>query len=102
MFFTSVAMWWPICGPSKRIPPSKYGPQMLYILAIMLGQTPIFAVLTFSKEVLYDTYFYAERVMNLSPLEDQKTGGVLMKLANMIVSVSVLSSIFYRWSKEQK
>ena len=21
MFFTSVAMWWPICGPSKRIPP---------------------------------------------------------------------------------
>jgi putative membrane protein len=80
----------------------KFGPQMLYILALMLGQTPIFAILTFSKDVLYDTYFYAERVMNLSPLEDQKTGGVLMKLANMIVSVSVLSSIFYRWSKEQK
>jgi hypothetical protein len=40
--------------------------------------------------------------MNISPLEDQKTGGVLMKLANMFVSVSVLSSIFYRWSKEQK
>lgn len=102
MFFTSVAMWWPICGPSKRIPPVRYGPQMLYVLAIMLGQTPIFAILTFSKDVLYDTYFYAERVMNISPLEDQKTGGVLMKLANMIVSVSVLSSIFYRWSKEQK
>lgn len=102
MFFTSVAMWWPICGPSKRIPPTQYGPQMLYILAIMLGQTPIFAILTFSKDVLYDTYFYAERVMNLSPLEDQKTGGVLMKLANMVVSVSVLSSVFYRWSKEQE
>ena len=102
MFFTSVAMWWPICGPSKRIPPIRYGPQMLYVLAIMLGQTPIFAVLTFFKDVLYDTYFYAERILNLSPLEDQKTGGVLMKLANMVVSVSVLSSIFYRWSKEQK
>jgi putative membrane protein len=102
MFFTSVAMWWPICGPSKRLPPTQYGPQMLYILAIMLGQTPIFAILTFSKDVLYDTYFYAERVMNLSPLEDQKTGGVLMKLANMVVSVSVLSSVFYRWSKEQE
>ena len=102
MFFTSVAMWWPICGPSKRIPPARYGPQMLYILAIMLGQTPIFAILTFSKDVLYDTYFYAERIMEMSPLEDQNTGGVLMKLANMIVSVWVLSSIFYRWSKEQK
>jgi putative membrane protein len=41
MFFTSVAMWWPICGPSKRLPPLRYGPQMLYILALMLGQTPI-------------------------------------------------------------
>ena len=54
---------------------------MLYILALMLGQTPIFAFLT--TRMFYDTYFYAERIINLSPLEDQKTGGVLMKLANM-------------------
>ncbi|MEC8419876.1 MAG: cytochrome c oxidase assembly protein [Verrucomicrobiota bacterium] len=99
MYFSSIAMWWPICGPSKRVAPMRFGPQMLYVLALMLGQTPIFAFLTFSKDVLYDTYFYAERIINLSPLEDQKTGGVLMKLANMAVSVGVLSSIFYRWSK---
>lgn len=100
MYFSSIAMWWPVCGPSKRVPPLRYGPQMLYILALMLGQTPIFAILTFSKDVLYDTYFYAERIIDLSPLEDQKTGGVLMKLANMAVSVGVLSSIFYRWSTQ--
>ena len=75
---------------------------MLYALALMLGQTPIFATLTFSEEVLYETYFYAERIMNLSPLEDQRTGGVLMKLANMAVSVGVLASIFHRWSSRQK
>ncbi len=79
----------------------RFGPQMLYVLGLMLGQTPIFAFLTFSEEVLYDTYFYAERIMNLSPLEDQRAGGVLMKLANMAVSLGVLSSIFYRWSKQQ-
>ena len=101
MLFTSVLMWWPLCSKSKVCPPLSFGPQMLYVLALMLGQTPIFAILTFSKEVLYDTYFYAERIINLSPLEDQKTGGVLMKLANMIVSVAVLSSIFFRWSKKQ-
>jgi putative membrane protein len=102
MFFTSVAMWWPICGPSKRITPIRFGPQMLYVLALMLGQTPIFAVLTFSEDVLYETYFYAERIINLSPIEDQKAGGVLMKLANMAVSVGVLSSVFYRWTKQQE
>lgn len=102
MFFASVLMWWPICSESKRVPAISYGPQMLYVLALMLGQTPIFAILTFSKDVLYDTYFYAERIIEISPLEDQKAGGVLMKLANMAVSLGVLSSVFYRWSKQQK
>jgi len=101
MFFVSLLMWWPICAPSKRVPSMAFGPQMLYILALMLGQTPIFAILTFSKDILYDTYFYAERVMELTPLEDQKAGGVLMKVANMAVSVGVLASIFYRWTKNQ-
>ena len=101
MFFTSILMWWPLCSRSKLIPALPFGLQILYILALMLGQTPIFAILTFSKEVLYDTYFYAERIMDISPLEDQKTGGVLMKLANMVVSVGVISSAFYRWSKKQ-
>lgn len=101
MFFVSFLMWVPICSESKRIPQMRFGPQMLYVLGLMLGQTPIFAFLTFSEEVLYDTYFYAERIMNLSPLEDQRAGGVLMKLANMAVSLGVLSSIFYRWSKQQ-
>lgn len=99
MFLTSYAMWWPIASPSTRVPPIRFGPQMLYILALMLGQTPIFAFLTFSEEVFYDTYFYAERIMSLSPLEDQKAGGVLMKITNMAVSVGVLASIFFRWSK---
>ena len=101
MFFVSLLMWWPICAPSDRLPSIRFGPQMLYILALMLGQTPIFAILTFSKDVLYDTYFYAERIMELTPIEDQKAGGVLMKLANMAVSVGVLASIFYRWTKSQ-
>ena len=101
MFFVSLLMWWPICAPSDRLSSIRFGPQMLYILALMLGQTPIFAILTFSKDVLYDTYFYAERIMELTPIEDQKAGGVLMKLANMAVSVGVLASIFYRWTKSQ-
>ena len=75
-------------------------PKCFTFLALMLGQTPIFAILTFSKDVLYDTYFYAERIMELNPDRGSKAGGVLMKIANMAVSVGVLASIFYRWTKE--
>ena len=88
------------CGVYLRIVQTialvRYGPQMLYACSCSakhLSLPPFF-----SEEVLYETYFYAERIMNLSPLEDQRTGGVLMKLANMAVSVGVLASIFQRWS----
>ena len=39
--------------------------------------------------------------MDLSPLENQKAGGVLMKVVNMAVSIGVLGSVFYRWSKQK-
>ena len=45
MFFTSILMWWPLCSRSKFIPALPFGSQMLYVLALMLGQTPIFAFL---------------------------------------------------------
>ena len=45
--------------------------------------------------------FMPNESWNLLHLEDQKAGGVLMKVANMAVSVGVLASIFYRWTKNQ-
>ena len=64
-----------------------------YVLALMLGQTPILLFSPF-QGCFVRHLFLRRRIINLNPLEDQKTGGVLMKLA---VSVGVLSSIL-RWS----
>jgi putative membrane protein len=66
----------------------------------MVGQTPLFAFLTFSSDVFYPTYAYAPRIIDLSPLQDQVLGGVVMKLANMFVSLAIMSVAFYKWSLE--
>ncbi len=97
MFLPALWMWWPILGPSKRIPPMAYGLRMLYIFVLMVGQLPVFAFLTLSDEVLYPTYAYAARITELSPLQDQILGGVVMKVSNMVVSITVLSISFYCW-----
>jgi putative membrane protein len=102
MLFVSLQMWWCIVGPSRLVPPLSYGGQIVFVFLLMVGQTPLFAFLTFSSDVFYPTYAYAPRVIDLSPLQDQVLGGVAMKLANMFVSLGIMSVAFYKWAQESK
>lgn len=102
MLFVSLQMWWCILGPSKKVPALGYGGQIIFVFLLMVGQTPLFAFLTFSSDVFYQTYAYAPRVIDLSPLQDQVLGGVAMKLANMFVSLGIMSVAFYKWAQESK
>ncbi|MEZ5277569.1 MAG: cytochrome c oxidase assembly protein [Opitutaceae bacterium] len=96
-FLSAILMWWPIASPSRELPPLPYGGQILYIFAVGLVQVPLCAFLTFSKEILYPTYAYAPRLMDLTPLEDQVLGGLIMTVGTMIAKLSVLTWAFYRW-----
>jgi len=102
MLFVSLQMWWCILGPSDHLPPLGYGGQIVFVFLLMVGQTPLFAFLTFSSDVFYPTYAYAPRVVELSPIQDQVLGGVTMKLANMFVSLGIMSVAFYKWAQESK
>jgi putative membrane protein len=102
MLFVSMQMWWCILGPSKQVPALKYGAQIVFVFLLMVGQTPLFAFLSFSSDVFYPTYSYAPRVIDLSPLQDQVLGGVAMKLANMFVSLGIMSVAFYKWAQESE
>lgn len=96
-FLSAIVMWWPIASPSKELPPLPYGAQIIYIFFVGLLQVPLCGFLTFSKEILYPTYAYAPRLMNLTPLEDQVLGGLIMTVGTMVAKLAVLSYAFYRW-----
>lgn len=100
MFIPAVMMWWPIISPSKLVPPISYGPRMLYLFLLMVGQLPVFGFLTLSETVLYPTYEWAPRVVDLSPLQDQILGGLIMKVTNMGVSLTLLAWCFYAWYRQ--
>lgn len=97
IFIPGMMMWWPLISPSTRIPPINYGPRMLYLFLLMVGQLPVFGFLTLSEQVLYPTYEFAPRVTSLSPLQDQILGGLIMKVTNMGVSLGLLCWVFYAW-----
>lgn len=102
MYGASVLMLWVLLGNSQRAPAAGYGIQILYIFVLMVAQIPLFAILTFSTEVLYPTYELAPRVFDLEPLPDQVLGGLIMKVSNMLLSLGFIGRAFYRWGQESE
>lgn len=99
MFFTGALFyWWPVLSPSREFPRCAYGVQMLYLIGVVIGMTPVFAFIAFSSDVLYPTYEYAPRLFpGFGPAEDQLMGAVIMKAGGMAVTFIVFIIAFYRW-----
>lgn len=98
MFFgAALFYWWPLLSPSREFPPTSYAWQMLYLLAVEIGLTPLFAYITFSRDILYPTYEYAPRLTWLTPADDQLLAGSMMKLVGFAVAMTAFGVAFYRW-----
>jgi putative membrane protein len=99
MFFgASLFYWWPVLSPSRELPRLPYGAQMLYLVAVVIAMTPVFAFIAFSSDILYPTYEYAPRLFpGFDPAQDQLMGAVIMKAGGMIVTFIVFIVAFYRW-----
>jgi putative membrane protein len=104
MFFgCALFYWWPVLSPSPHLPRIGYGAQMIYLLAVTIGMTPLFFLLAFSDNVLYPTYEYAPRIIaNFSPEQDQLLGAAIMKLGGLCVTLTALIIAFYRWYQESE
>ncbi len=100
MFFGAALLyWWPLLSPSKEFPPASFAGQMLYLLAVEIGMTPLFAYITFSHDILYATYEYAPRITPMDPAEDQLLAGSMMKLIGFSVAMCAFGVCFYRWHR---
>jgi len=102
MYGTSVLMLWPVMNRSQKSPQMNYGLQILYIFVLMVAQIPLFGILTFSTEILYVPYELAPRISSLDPMSDQVLGGLLMKVANMVISLFLMGRAFILWNGIQE
>jgi putative membrane protein len=97
MFGAALLFWWPLCSPVPELPRASYAGRMIYLVAVIIGMTPVFAYITFSPDVLYPTYEFAPRITNLTAAADQLLAGVMMKLGGMAVALIAFGASFYRW-----
>lgn len=98
---SALLFWWPILSPLPEVPRMHPGQQMLYAVAMMIVQTPVFFYLTFLQEPHYPTYINAIRIVSLTPFEDQQLGGILMKINTMIVAFWLFGAAFWTWYRSE-
>lgn len=102
-FASALLLWWPLFSPSREFPPIRLPMQMVYLVAIAILATPLFAYLAFSKDILYPTYEYAPRLIpDFSPAQDQLLGAAIMKLGGMFVGFLAMIWVFFRWYRESE
>ncbi|KXU34492.1 hypothetical protein AXK11_08355 [Cephaloticoccus primus] len=105
MFFASALLfWWPQLSPSQVVVPrSRYPVQILYHLGVLIGMMPVYAYVTFSKEILYPTYAFAPRIIpSFDPAQDQLLAGTMMQLVSAMVAVAAGGVAFYKWYQKEE
>ena len=87
--------WWPIASSSRGLPALPYAAQILYLFAFGIPMTIVAAMITGAEQVLYPS---ARNVGGLTPLEDQRLGGILMWVPAAIVPLAAFTAVFFRWA----
>lgn len=94
----AVIMWWPLLSPLPELPRLSYPGQMLYSFLMTLPMTVISIFIVYADHVLYPAYASAPRLWGLSPLEDQRLGGLIMWIPGGLFFYAITSLIFFKWA----
>ena len=111
-------MWMPVLSPIPELQRLSDLQKLAYIFANSVLITPACALIMFAGAPLYETYvngpsllcapFFSAPIdkamfaVPLAPLEDQRLGGILMKLMQEITYGAVLAYVFASWYRKEK
>ncbi|WP_277585764.1 cytochrome c oxidase assembly factor CtaG [Psychrobacillus antarcticus] len=126
LFLSAIFMWWSIVD-IKGLSGHLHGLKKIgFIIASAVLITPACALIIFTGTPLYETYTNSDvwlKAMelcvpastlaglslsgpqlfsNMSPLDDQQLGGILMKIVQEIIYAVFLMSIFSKWYKNEQ
>lgn len=125
LFVTAVCMWWPLVNQLEEYQDFSGLKKIGYVFANGILLTPACALIIFANHAIYETYsnplvwaqamelcvpastlvnlnLTGPEMFNTMPLlDDQKTGGVIMKIIQEIVYGIILAKIFFAWYNKE-
>jgi putative membrane protein len=97
----AVITWWPILSPMAELPPLSYPLRMLYVFGQTFSGFLVGSFITNSPTLLYSFYADAPRTWGLSPMDDQKIGGLIMWVIGGTYLLLVFSAVFFAWARAE-
>ena len=102
MFISAATiMWYPVVTPVPELARMQHPMRMLYLFAFSIPMSIVSALIALAPEAMYPWYVAAPRLWNLSALDDQQTGGLIMWVPGMIVFWLAITVVFFRWSSRE-
>ena len=98
MFIASaVLLWWPFMSPMPELPRLAYPGQLLYCFLSTVPMSVVAIYITMADHVLYPAYAAAPRIWQLTPMMDQRTGGLIMWVPGSMVFYALMTVVFFKW-----
>lgn len=102
IFGSALLMWCPVAAPLPELRPLSPPAQMLYLFLQSIVPTVPASFLVFAERPIYRFYETVPRLWGLSAGEDQRIGGLLMKLGGGVLLWAIIAVIFFRWHAEEE
>jgi putative membrane protein len=97
LFTSAIVMWTPVVNPLIELPKLNYPARMFYLFLQSLVPTVPASFLTFGTGVIYKVYATPPATWGISPITDQRTAGLIMKIVGGGVLWLVIAVYFFKW-----
>ncbi|WP_085521542.1 cytochrome c oxidase assembly protein [Tuberibacillus sp. Marseille-P3662] len=102
LIFLAFIMWWVIIPPTDELGTIDNPKKLIYVFFASVLLTPACAMITFAPGMLYESVATEPVIWIMSRLEDQHTGGVVMKVMQEIVFIATFGYIFFKWFRQER
>lgn len=99
-FLSALLFWWTLIhGRYGRM---GYGVGVIFVWATAVHSSLLGALLTFSQQLWYPIYSSRTQAWNISPIDDQQLGGLIMWVPAGVVFIVVGLALFAAWLGESE
>ena len=102
LFISALLMWCPLAGPLPEFRRLSPPAQMLYLFLQSIVPTVPASFLVFAEKPIYHFYETVPRLWGISAGEDQRIGGLLMKLGGGLLLWGIITVLFFRWHAQEE
>ncbi|MDA0264390.1 MAG: cytochrome c oxidase assembly protein [Chloroflexi bacterium] len=102
MMSSGFIFYWAVIDPKPHRSRVHYGVRVLYLGLIVLPNTILGAVITFSRSVVYSYYETAYRPFDMSVMTDQQIGGLILWVPGDMMSILVAGIVMIMWYEQEE